>query len=279
MDVIFFQMSVAGSIFMTYGIALFSRISRPLLPAAILATIWGLFTLSAVFTVPLLVIQLAVAGGSFYLCYKREQTKQTISSQLAEIERLKNNVREGMRGLSAELRRNVEEEISKEDYDVVVGGDHARQLYSALDSAEHRLIILSGWVRASVVNRHFTRRLENALRRGVNVTIGYGWQGQILSERSQSEREGERRLKYLQQRAEKLGWGNLEILDFNNHAKLLLVDQKMAVCGSHNWLSNSGTRNTEISLLIRDQGVIDALAQAVREEVSSKDWSAIQVDS
>lgn len=270
MDVIFFQIAVAGSIILAYGIALLLKTSKPLLPAAIFTAIWSVFTLIAVFTIPLILIQLAVAGGSFYLCYKREQTKQAFASQSAEIQRLKDNVRGGLSGLSAEVQNDVEQRISNGNYDVVVGRDHEHQLDKALDSAHHRLIILSGWVRASVVNRHRETHLENALRRGVNVTIGYGWQGHEPSERSHSEREGERRLTHLKQRAIKFGGGQLEIVDFSNHAKLLLVDQEYAVCGSHNWLSNSGTRNTEISLLTRDKHVIEALANSVREEINSE---------
>jgi len=270
MAVIFFQMVVAGTIFVTYKIALLVGTSRPLRPPAIVAMIWGVFTIFAVFALPLLLIQLAFAGGTLYFCYQKEQQKEKIASQSAEIERLKNKLREGMSGFSTDLQRDVEQQISKGSYEIVVGSDHARQLYRALARAQHRLIILSGWVRSSVVNQHFEKQLEVALQRGVDVTIGYGWQGITPSERSQAERDGEQRLTYLRERAENFGWGHLKILDFSNHAKILLVDHEFAIISSHNWLSNSRAQNTEISLLTRDQGVMDSLAHAVWQELNTR---------
>ncbi|HEY8519567.1 MAG TPA: phospholipase D-like domain-containing protein [Gammaproteobacteria bacterium] len=39
---------------------------------------------------------------------------------------------------------------------------------------------------------------------------------------------------------------------FNNHQKLLIVDEIRVVCGSHNWLSNRAFENREKSFIIED---------------------------
>ena len=59
----------------------------------------------------------------------------------------------------------------------------------------------------------------------------------------------------------------IEIRDYRNHAKLLLVDDKFAVSGSFNLLSNSGAGwNEEISLKITNVEVVDDFAQQIKSD-------------
>jgi hypothetical protein len=41
-----------------------------------------------------------------------------------------------------------------------------------------------------------------------------------------------------------------------NHAKMLICDERYAICGSHNWLSNAGFSNEERNWLVRDSAFV-----------------------
>lgn len=47
----------------------------------------------------------------------------------------------------------------------------------------------------------------------------------------------------------------LRVGRFNNHQKILIVDQARVVCGSHNWLSNRAFKNREKSFIVEDRAV------------------------
>ena len=52
--------------------------------------------------------------------------------------------------------------------------EHPRLLEKALNGSQDRLMIISPWIRAQVVNQDFLRKLKDTLKRGVKVYIGYG---------------------------------------------------------------------------------------------------------
>ena len=45
------------------------------------------------------------------------------------------------------------------------------------------------------------------------------------------------------------------------HAKLIIIDGKIAIVGSHNWTPYALERNFEVSVLVRDAGCVGQLAQ------------------
>jgi phosphatidylserine/phosphatidylglycerophosphate/cardiolipin synthase-like enzyme len=72
-------------------------------------------------------------------------------------------------------------------------------------------------------------------------------------------------LRSLQQKAERYGYrGRIQIGKFPNHEKILVVDDDFVVCGSNNWLSNTGFRNSERSVVVRSPD----FARVERERVS-----------
>ena len=91
--------------------------------------------------------------------------------------------------------------------------------------------------------------------------IGYGYQsyGQKQSEQSESEARAEYEFNLIKDWTKQSKCkGRLVIKYFPNHSKLLIVDDKYAVCGSFNWLSNSGrTVNSEESWVIRNQNFVN----------------------
>lgn len=120
--------------------------------------------------------------------------------------------------------------------------DHPPMLWRALKETSNRLLIISPWIRDSVVDQSFCNALEDLLKQGVDVYIGYG-----LVEDEKKGRKGQppitpgakERLEKLQKRYSKL---NIKFLG-DTHAKLLLCDKAFAIATSFNWLSFKGDPN------------------------------------
>ena len=58
-----------------------------------------------------------------------------------------------------------------EDADVIVGDEHKRELWLALEDAKNELYIASGFLSSNVVNEHFFRTLTSTLVRNVSVYL------------------------------------------------------------------------------------------------------------
>ena len=110
--------------------------------------------------------------------------------------------------------------------------EHAGLLQDALMYAKERILIVSPWIRGNVVNEGFCNLVQAALRRGVKVTIAYGYE-EALS-------DDQRSISRLCQIAKTHG---LEFLRHQNtHAKVLIVDH-CYVTSSFNWLSFQGSED------------------------------------
>lgn len=140
----------------------------------------------------------------------------------------------------SDLERRLEEAetaLSRSPVRMLEVHEHAEVLSDALASAQDRLLIISPWIRAGVVDRHFLSTLEECLERGVRVSIGYGIDdGRETFDR---DRAAERALAELAERYERLRLTRLG----DTHAKVLLVDRQFVVVTSFNWLSFRGDPN------------------------------------
>lgn len=116
--------------------------------------------------------------------------------------------------------------------------EHPALLERALHDCKERLLLISPWIRAKVVNRAFVRSLEDALRRNVNVYIGYGL-GEVDREMNDSDRRAEQDLVRLSEK-----FSNFKLVRLGNtHAKVLVCDREFVVTTSFNWLSFRGDPN------------------------------------
>lgn len=114
--------------------------------------------------------------------------------------------------------------------------EHPRLLERAINSCQERLMIISPWIRAQVVDRAFLGRLKDALKRGVRVYVGYGLSDPSAEDLRKADKEAEERLQGLAKRHP-----NFVLRRFGDtHAKVLLCDSKFCVTGSFNWLSFRG---------------------------------------
>jgi hypothetical protein len=110
--------------------------------------------------------------------------------------------------------------------------EHPGLLQDALLYAKERILIVSPWIKGNVVNEGFCNQVQAALRRGVKVTIAYGYQEAL--------KDNKRSIGRLCEIAQHSG---LEFLRHQNtHAKVLIVDQ-CYVTSSFNWLSFQGSED------------------------------------
>lgn len=135
--------------------------------------------------------------------------------------------------------------------------EHQPYLRRALTETRERLVIISPWISAQVVNRDFLDNLQQLLRRNVRVHIGYGLQ-QRPGDRfvSKADVTAEERLSTMSDR-----YGNFTFVNLGNtHSKQLLFDDTH-ISGSFNWLSFQGNRNKEYrheeSTVVRKREVVD----------------------
>lgn len=132
--------------------------------------------------------------------------------------------------------------------------EHADLLSEALESAQSRLLIMSPWVRGSVVNQDFENKLEQRLRSGIPVTIAHG----IGDDDKGSDPRAIERLEKLAGRYKNLNLARLK----NTHAKILIFDGNW-INTSFNWLSFRGDPNRTYRM---EEGTLVRVPDRVEKE-------------
>lgn len=154
---------------------------------------------------------------------------QSTREQLADREREVEALRQELESLQAERDSLPLRPISTYE--------HRMLLEDALDRTQKRLLLISPWVRANVVDQDFATSLERLAKAGVAIHIGYG----IGAEDRQGHHKSA--LDKLQKLA--LRYRNVTFKELNyTHAKVLIWDDSLVVT-SFNWLSFKGDRGRE----------------------------------
>jgi len=131
--------------------------------------------------------------------------------------------------------------------------EHRPLMFSAISEAKERLMIIAPWITRASVNKQFLQALRSALRRGVVVHIGYGFQEDDLKNSPAA-------INDLEKMAEEFKNFRIANLAKNHlgstHAKILIWDNNQVV-SSFNWLSFLGdakrTYRHENGILVRDR--------------------------
>ena len=209
---------------------------------------------------PLATFQLVVIIIAFFISYqirnKRNKTekdlklsKDIIANLRKDLERLDNNT------LSSQINS-----LSLDQIEVLENPKaHRKKLLDTLDNAKRTIVIFSGWVTDFSVTSEFRLKLKESLNRGVDIIIAWGYKksrGIHITE--DHVNKAEKSIRDLQE------WtslnntkGILQTFYFPNHSKILICDDKYAVMGSFNWLSNSGgSENEERSYIIYNRDFI-----------------------
>lgn len=161
--------------------------------------------------------------------------------------------------LKAEIAKLVEEKAAAQKLIETSQGrflepqEHVPLFERAFRDARKRLLVISPWISDSIMEPK-VRPLEELLRKGVEVYIGFGIT--VRGPEDRKSRLGDQTLAWLQQKAAQ--YRNLHVVRLGDtHAKVLLVDDQFVVVGSFNWMSFGGFDRNE-------NGV-----RVVREELSS----------
>ena len=137
------------------------------------------------------------------------------------------------------LPPNLRRELQKLDGDAkavrsISVFEHPDVLEEALENARRRLLVISPWVRSTVVDKKFLEKLAQACATGVRVHIAYGIR------KNDVEGNDPEAIEALAQLADR--HPNLVVRDLGRtHAKVLLWDDRV-VLTSFNWLSFKGDR-------------------------------------
>ena len=219
---------------------------------------------------------------------QRSHYLQTQSLQ-QQIQLLASGQREEVQGVIAAAISQFLDEIKRQlatiqpyQYQLVLDPPDSRAvLMEALAKAQERLIIVSPWLRQPVFDE-LRSQIENALSRGVKVSIGFGYQGDIGKDKAIIEGNA--------------GWvyqlncdlqGNYSALPdwlklrdthkrltlklLKTHEKFLVCDRSLALIGSHNLLS-AGTngKQREIGLKTDDPRIIQDLIERFENAQDSR---------
>lgn len=144
-----------------------------------------------------------------------------------------------------ELRETGEQVASKgsqeKDQVILLRDSQIRQSFlETLRKGNHQVLIYSPWVSKEVVDNEFIQLLQKLANRGVWILIGHG-----ISRRQQDETrpippQVEQKLREIKTRE---GLSAVQVFWLgNSHAKEVVVDRKIHLCGSHNWLSYRGDK-------------------------------------
>jgi hypothetical protein len=139
-------------------------------------------------------------------------------------------------------------------------------LERAIRESRQRLLIVSPWIRAEVVDSAFLNGLSRLLRTGTEVHIGFG----ISSEMPRDERD-RKAIESLRKLAG--GHKNMTVGQLGNtHAKILVADDTI-VTGSFNWLSFKADRKRtyrqELGTLVRKSSYVEPLYLERRREIEA----------
>ncbi|MBO1346633.1 MAG: hypothetical protein EBE86_004210 [Hormoscilla sp. GUM202] len=143
--------------------------------------------------------------------------------------------------------------------------DHQPMLQNAIDNSQERLMIISPWIRANVVDKKFLQAFEKMLKRRVEVFIGYGL-GNEDKNMSEADSKAEKELEKLARKYKNFWLKRLG----NTHAKILICDTKFMITTSFNWLSFKGdpdrTFRDERGTLVSIPKNIDELFASYRKK-------------
>ena len=261
MYVAYFQIAIIVS---TVGAWMLTRNKKGLLlanMALIVAVAWSIETILMVYTSKLLLVQFFTIWGTWFVLQKL--TRQ--SRKIQELESALEGVYPSLPPNSAQAFKNTPK--SKDKWEIIKGRQHLKALESIFGDAQSQIIIASGWVTDWVVTQEFSRNVESSIKRGVNIRLIFGHH--LKGSEHSRDRALNQLIKIRNNSISDAASGNLLIFDvyeqtdqqYGTHAKALVCDEKYAICGSHNWLSNNLFKSAEISVKVKDMNLVQKLAK------------------
>lgn len=139
--------------------------------------------------------------------------------------------------------------------------EHRKYLFQALKEAQKRVMIVSPWIRANVIDSEFLSLLDAALAKKIQVYILYGLK-QKFGIGQQNDVAAVKKLENLA-----IQYKNFNFQKVNNtHRKTIVCDNKFGVITSFNFLSfradPSLTYRDELGVVLRDKETVESLFQS-----------------
>lgn len=201
-----------------------------------------------------LIAILLISGGSAVLLRKEQKLVALVGNRIADFF--------NMKGYKCECCEAVDWTFSGfEKADVINGDEHKRELVEAVAEAKKDLIIASGFLSSNVVDDEFVNKLEGALARGVRVRLVFSNEQSHSSDwMIQGYREALNKLKNLSKK-----YQSLELIQKHTHQKGIVVDDRYAIVGSFNFLSNKKAERNETSIKNYDSNAIKKIRMGFLE--------------
>ena len=213
--------------------------------------IWNIFMLT--FLSPLWIWQM-ILGIIVFFTGNKILKEKLITNKL--IKQLKNDINRIDNKRLKKLLNRIKSDLIKP---IIGPQNHRKQLIQTLKESQKSIIILSGWATDYSINEEFRVLVQQALGRGVNIYIGYGYQSSVEQKiKKDTEKNAINTLKNLQDWSANVeSNGRLYVRYYKNHSKILICDYKYAINGSFNWLSNIGhSHNDERSWIVYDNDFV-----------------------
>ncbi|OZH53311.1 hypothetical protein AFK68_18455 [Hydrocoleum sp. CS-953] len=175
---------------------------------------------------------------------------ESIASQTESILELKNQkveerlqkIRQKANEIIKQTRDKGKKTLPKNSEFILLRDRQIRpEFLSTLKAATQQILIYSPWVTEEVVDEEFLQLLQKLANNGVWILIGYGIAEKQAEETKPMSPKVEEKLLTIRT-PEDLPAAQIFWLG-NSHAKEVLVDRKIHLSGSHNWLSYRGDRN------------------------------------
>ncbi len=149
------------------------------------------------------------------------------------------------------------------DVEILSGKEYFEKVKSLLEKAKESIQVVMFEMRyypqypLSPTNL-LIQELIKAKKRGVKVEVILD----ITSDFKKNSKENQEVGKILSHNGVKVIYDSLETL---THAKIVIVDHRYCVIGSHNWSYHSLTQNNEVSLLVDSPPLAEALLKWIKE--------------
>ncbi|MGD1714598.1 hypothetical protein [Dapis sp. BLCC M172] len=188
--------------------------------------------------------------GEILLNELRGLPPESIASQTESILELKNQkveerlqkIQQKANEIIKQTRKKGRKTLPKNSEFILLRDRQIRpEFLSTLKAATQQILIYSPWVTEEVVDQDFMQLLQKLANNGVWILIGYGIAEKQAEETKPMSPEVEEKLLTIRT-PEDLPAAQIFWLG-NSHAKEVLVDRKIHLSGSHNWLSYRGDRN------------------------------------
>ncbi len=192
---------------------------------------------------------------------RQDANKDKLGSRLLEEREDAKLTNERYEQRIAELEEKIQELINASSTtEVLQMHEHRPKLFEAFNTAKKRVILISPWLNYQAVDYELKEAMRNALQRGIELIIGYGFG----ESKEQEEKFVDRFKKFMTSPKKSLGKFHIYRVG-DVHSKVLICDSNFMIISSFNWLSFAGdpTRGSRVEdgMLTKDQMAIDQKTQ------------------